>query len=780
MHENSKIKNTCRLCLAKADETQFVPIFPQTYVNGVSLIMKIMVCVSLTIQEDDPFPKIICKECEESVNSFYIFREICSRAYFMLIQNFEVGKDSGEEFQPSAADKLDHPEQSGKTELCEATHITVTPRQKESMNTAYDEEDINLHDDIDLEQNIPEHHIMYVDTGKRSNDGVISKDGSSSQTAYKRNEKFHIRDMGIKGVDISQILRKAPQKSEKEDAGDINSNKNLVIENSDPTMDEKSTNTCKPEINFRQVGEIEECIPCGKYIKQRVKYKCLRCENNFNNLESLTDHYANYCQATNKREVDQALGQASDVSSHAESNSSYLYSFEYLDKNFELETKEVSSLEYLDKGDVANDIEYIEGSHLSELRKANVLEQIVADRILEQNEINESIGIDSMSNAGISNYGETCHIMPDNLNSNSCEPNLKMKTSFCKLDSEAEYFGLQSPKSCPDTAKLLNLRRTQNTKGGWLRKVDYPCPDCNKIFASNSLLKRHSLVHTGERPHTCEICNRHFSQLGQLNFHRKFHDNPRYRCHICSKPFLRPSDIEKHMRTHTGEKPYDCKVCSKSFAQLGALQQHSRIHSGEKPYSCEICGKRFSQKANKTKHVKIHKQGQRPHTCCVCGRSFSELLDMELHKAGHGGGKPRKCDYCKDSFRKLSELNHHIQRFHTFEKQYKCMFCPKEFYSMYNLKQHIMVHTGQRPYACSKCDLRFTQKGNLTKHFERKHSKSGEKGHYILIDDTSFDQGNLLFVKEDVNCDNTNNTLVVEREETVELQPGTSSKGSHT
>ncbi|XP_034939321.1 zinc finger protein 154-like [Chelonus insularis] len=290
---------------------------------------------------------------------------------------------------------------------------------------------------------------------------------------------------------------------------------------------------------------------------------------------------------------------------------------------------------------------------------------------------------------------------------------------------EEASLGLIIDLAVTDSNKKKNPEKFKDRKRRKEQSV-YPCSQCKKSFPSPCLLKRHFMVHTGERPYQCETCGRRFSQIGALNFHKKFHANPPYRCQICSKPFMRPSDIEKHMRSHTGEKPFSCKMCQKKFSQLIAVQQHERIHTGVKPYICEICGKAFSQSANKRKHEKIHKQGTKPYVCDTCGRSFFEAEEMRLHKAGHGGGKPRECDYCGEHFRRLSEIADHVRRFHTFERPHTCAFCSKSFYSLYSLKQHVMIHTGQKPFVCDRCGSKFTQKGNLARHIARKHADEDE------------------------------------------------------
>ena len=77
-------------------------------------------------------------------------------------------------------------------------------------------------------------------------------------------------------------------------------------------------------------------------------------------------------------------------------------------------------------------------------------------------------------------------------------------------------------------------------------------------------------------------------------------------CSYCMKSFDRPSLLIRHIRTHTGEKPYICDICSKTFSTSSSLNTHRRIHSGEKPHICEICQKCFTASSNLYYHRMTH------------------------------------------------------------------------------------------------------------------------------------------------------------------------------
>ncbi|XP_039078491.1 transcription factor YY2 [Hyaena hyaena] len=137
---------------------------------------------------------------------------------------------------------------------------------------------------------------------------------------------------------------------------------------------------------------------------------------------------------------------------------------------------------------------------------------------------------------------------------------------------------LSDPKQLAEFTKTKPKKPKEDVP----RTIGCPHKGCEKMFRDNSALRKHLHTH-GPRVHVCAECG---------------------------KAFVESSKLKRHQLVHTGEKAFQCTFegCGKRFSLDFNLRTHVRIHTGDRPYVCPFdgCNKKFAQSTNLKSHIFTH------------------------------------------------------------------------------------------------------------------------------------------------------------------------------
>ena len=153
-------------------------------------------------------------------------------------------------------------------------------------------------------------------------------------------------------------------------------------------------------------------------------------------------------------------------------------------------------------------------------------------------------------------------------------------------------------------------------------------------------------------------------------------------CRLCPAVYPNLRALKGHNKEHLGKPPYVCNVgtCTYSSNDKSTLTRHMRTHTGEKPFECKLCNYGFTTKANCERHLK-NKHGKTSRDAIQTSIIIHESADdpdkqnIDSESGNSGINQPQeinsnqltdqfRCKVCKQIFPTSAKVIAHAVKDH--------------------------------------------------------------------------------------------------------------------